>query len=699
MAPLSTPQQILAGQQAPQLQPLSPLPTPSAGGQSLTPPDVQSATPPQDLLSGVVSNLPPPPPKGGVSESPKDQLLRMYAKNSDSLISQASNPAAPGAWARALVGGMQSALAGVGNIGTVPKGAGALYGVGKVMQANQTQQNEKQKQGAQEKQQKFENDEKLKEDERKDEAQNYERGLRYMQTQSYLSQATQDAQAQMQSDTAANVKAHEEGGARLVQKDLTSDDLKKLAKDEHSSPDDPNGTNWLMKQNVFQTSWKDDRDANGDIVPRYNEKGDVVGSQRRQTYSLYTWGDERKVDPSFAKDIHDYLHKEITDGTVLNPKDARSLEVQLEHAKAEEQAGLVALAAAGKTKDEISKYQHNADFETANRAFMPWLSDAKNDPGLALENMRLHAQEVGKDGQPTGEAMRAKEDLDQVTKGLGSEIVKQNLDTFGKEEVARTTANLKAAAAGVKDKALGDTSLNGQAYLNSIQDPAERALVQSVGTGHEAAQRMEYLIARNPRVAQEIALAYPGIDTGQIGAYIDASKKFGSGNIANQLNAVGTGMLHFKALLQDNQKPGALVGGDAYAQRQADLNDASMELARFLAGGNAPTKEDIEGARASLDPSVFRSLNPIESKNSAIIQQAQRMNEKREQYQTEWHDAQPVGWNKPLPGWSPENESAYQFIRNGGKEPAISVQIPNGPQIQFPNQAAADAFKKEHGIQ
>jgi len=147
--------------------------------------------------------------------------------------------------------------------------------------------------------------------------------------------------------------------------------------------------------------------------------------------------------------------------------------------------------------------------------------------------------------------------------------------------------------------------------------------------------------------------------------------------------------------------PLAFVGGENYAKRQVDLNDASKELARFLSGGNSPTKDDIEGARESLDPPSYRGVTDVQGlKNSAVTQQADRMYEKIQQYNSEWSDALPsASWKKPLPGWSQNNESTYQTLANGGKTPAVSVSIPNGPTISFPNQEAADAFKKEHGVQ
>src|SRR6202020_62730 len=97
--------------------------------------------------------------------------------------------------------------------------------------------------------------------------------------------------------------------------------------------------------------------------------------------------------------------------------------------------------------------------------------------------------------------------------GMGNDIIKENMKAFEAQETERVKANLKAASAGAKDKAMGDTTMNGPNYLASIPDPAERAMIQQMGTGRMAVNRMEYLIARYPRVAEELSLGFPELNT------------------------------------------------------------------------------------------------------------------------------------------------------------------------------------------
>lgn len=94
----------------------------------------------------VTPAAPPPAPAVGGNETQQFDpqtgapLSTRIAQNS--LVANKMNPG-PGNWAANLVAGVQSALAGVGSIGTVPPGAGGLYGAGKVMEYQQQQKQQR----------------------------------------------------------------------------------------------------------------------------------------------------------------------------------------------------------------------------------------------------------------------------------------------------------------------------------------------------------------------------------------------------------------------------------------------------------------------------------------------------------------------------------------------------------------------------
>jgi len=243
----------------------------------------------------------------------------------------------------------------------------------------------------------------------------------------------------------------------------------------------------------------------------------------------------------------------------------------------------------------------------------------------------------------------------------------------------------------------GDPNLTGQPYLKSLP-PSRQPVMQAFINGQLPPGQLQRMLSSKDgqQFLAEAALSDPQLDVSKIGGYVEATKKFTSGQVANQLNSAGTSLVHLKALYDDNKLPGALIGGVNYAKRQADLNDASMELARFLAGGNAPSNQDIEGAKNSLDPSVFRTLDPQGSKQAAVEEQNDRIMEKVSQYQNEWKDAMPSSrWNKPMPGVSPQQIEAAQYIRNKGQaaQATIEVPLPDGHSAHFNTQEQADQFK------
>ena len=150
----------------------APITTPTSGDTGGPAPDVQSGSDAllQDNLSklGIQPSAPPPPQAIGaptVADATANAgAAAMSGPNSGSFgekMARAANqlgiPPGPSGWAKSLVGGAQSALAGVGSIGVVPHGAGALYGIGKVMQAGQAEDDKKAEQAAIQRQRDIEN--------------------------------------------------------------------------------------------------------------------------------------------------------------------------------------------------------------------------------------------------------------------------------------------------------------------------------------------------------------------------------------------------------------------------------------------------------------------------------------------------------------------------------------------------------------
>ena len=156
------------------------------------------------------------------------------------------------------------------------------------------------------------------------------------------------------------------------------------------------------------------------------------------------------------------------------------------------------------------------------------------------------------------------------------------------------------------DTAQGDISLTGTDYLKSLQgvDPGEAALVNQFGTGKLPLDRVAYLAAKNPRLLEEVALAFPDIRGDKIANLIDNYKKYSQGGVVGSaLNSANTTIDHLNDVWNELQQPyTAIPGSDSYVRRQNDLNAAVQEYAKFIAGGKQPGKEDIEACSRSFGP-------------------------------------------------------------------------------------------------
>ena len=289
---------------------------------------------------------------------------------------------------------------------------------------------------------------------------------------------------------------------------------------------------------------------------------------------------------------------------------------------------------------------------------------------------------------PTPHAQAVQQQYDQIMGAMGPELIKDTIAATEKNQLETIKANAAKAKSDPLDVE-GNPNLTGQAYIDSLP-AASKPLVAQMAKGPIDVGSLGRILSNKDgrRLMQEVTLADPNFDSGKIDGYIKNSKEYAGGKIAQQLNSANTSLVHLKALFDDNLLPGSNTGGKPYAKRQSDLNDASLELARFLTGGNAPSNEDIASARKSLDPSLLRmGLNsPSSYLNSAVKEQADRIREKVTQYQEQWDENMPSpNWKRPMPGWHPDAATALEYIRNDGK-PSIAAAAEKKAAAKQPTQ-------------
>jgi hypothetical protein len=255
----------------------------------------------------------------------------------------------------------------------------------------------------------------------------------------------------------------------------------------------------------------------------------------------------------------------------------------------------------------------------------------------------------------------------------------------------------------------GDATKSGPEYLASLP-PQDRSLVQSVGTGHIAADRLGFLIAKNPRFLAEVTQAYPDFDSSKAAAYPKTYVDFTSGKTSQSLNAGATALKHLNELDQLNTTASTIPGTPAHTAYTNKLNTVASELVQFY---------HMNGTDMS-DKSVKEGLGALTTWNrrAAIRTQAGSMGDKFGSFEQQWDNSAPSAvFENQMPTIDPEAKAALKaldpnFVQNhprwapsagvssGNTQPApasgmVAVQIPGSPVGHIPQSALAQ-FKKDH---
>jgi hypothetical protein len=220
----------------------------------------------------------------------------------------------------------------------------------------------------------------------------------------------------------------------------------------------------------------------------------------------------------------------------------------------------------------------------------------------------------------------------------------------------------------------GDTDLTGPAYIASLE-PTERALVNSIVSGHIAADRMGYLLAKNKSLVEELALADPNFDTGKVGAYLKTYVDFTSGNTSKKLNAGGTALLHLKELHDLNTSASHIPGTQAHAAYENKVDTVATELATFYGDSTIPAIASIKDSLNSTLPG---------NRNAAIKTQAKSMGDKLDSYAQQWSNAAPSAvYEAQRPDISPAARQARAVLDPNYKgAPSPQPQAPQAGPVK-----------------
>lgn len=228
----------------------------------------------------------------------------------------------------------------------------------------------------------------------------------------------------------------------------------------------------------------------------------------------------------------------------------------------------------------------------------------------------------------------AKEQADLTQKAAQAAEEKANASK-APSEIAKNNAEAAKAAADAK-KANHDT--------DEASDPQ---LVDQIGTGHITADRMSYLLARNPQLLDAVTKKYPDFDGSKAASYPKAYADFTSSKAntaGGALNAGATAIEHLKKLQDLNTVKSHIPGTSDYNAYHNQLDTLAPELAKFYGDTTVP-------AIAALKSTLGATLPG--NRQAAITTQAQSMGKKFDNYEQTWKNAAPSSsYEAPMPNVS-----------------------------------------------
>lgn len=510
----------------------------------------------------------------------------------NSLIANKMNPG-PGNWATNLVAGVQSALAGIGNIGTVPAGAGGLYGIGKVAQYNQEAKLKAQ-------QQKFENDMKQQEMARQQTNSDREYQLRLSEN---ARQQTKDVRDMSEHDLRMKSLNQEVSIKNLeLQSAETNFRQQQVDRDEALKRI---GAKPQMVAGKPAPDFKDLGDAEKFAQDNGLASGAATNGYRTRItlgsdnqYHLYEVPDEgikeyTLKDPS-GKDV-----KITTDPLgALNYQEKVS---QLKHVSAEANA-LDAKAALDRVQAGSGTLTDKAIVAT----------DAYNKMKADPEFNNLPKDDEGRINEQSKE-YKTLDDKYGVSKAYGE-------------------ANL------------GYHTASGEAYIRTLS-PSLGNSIRAIGEGREDASLAMPRGKEKKLYVDALNQAYPGFDESEQKNYFSARQKFTTGAQGTAVNSGMVAFHHLRELQQLNTPQSRIPGTPDYVAYQNKMDTVAGELGAFYGTTTIPALEEL---KSSLNNPTFRE--------KAIQTQATSMTDKMNEYANQWNGAVPkylqkAGVHPVMPGY------------------------------------------------
>ena len=306
-------------------------------------------------------------------------------------------------------------------------------------------------------------------------------------------------------------------------------------------------------------------------------------------------------------------------------------------------------------------------------------------PGATFHTFNPSTHEL--DEHKASDAMSEGERFDLDSKAFGDQLKYQN-DVREQELKKAQTKNLQSEEearrketpskiAEQEASAAEHTAQAKKLNTEAVNEGEDSPLVDAMGTGHITAERMGYVLTKNPGLLQQVVKKYPGFDSAKAEAYPALYKDFTSGKVSVQINAGDVALKHLKELRALNTVKSHIPHSDAWTAYQNKADTVAAELARFYGDETIPGIAAIKATLASTLPG---------NRESAIRTQIQSMGDKIDSFENQWKRGAPsAAYEAAMPGLSLEaKEARASFDPAYANRLIIKMKAPNGDVSDVP---------------
>lgn len=237
---------------------------------------------------------------------------------------------------------------------------------------------------------------------------------------------------------------------------------------------------------------------------------------------------------------------------------------------------------------------------------------------------------------------------------LESETKERDLAAPGKRNLtAAQAAEARATASKAPSEIRKNDAEAAAANAKTEQTKGDSELVDAIGTGHVAADRIGYLLSKNPDLLQQVIKKYPDFDNNKVAGYAQAVKEFNStktGTAGAALNQGATALKHLRRLEELNTPMSHVPHTPDWTAYHNQLDTAAPELAKFYGDTTIPAIASLKDTLGSTLPG---------NRQAAFDTQAVSMSKKFDSYEQQWLNARPsAAYNPEMPNIDPEAQEA-----------------------------------------